>query len=172
MICYFARVSLNGLLFGVARREDILAVGFPAVIGGDWLLIASIAAAGRIRSLADVHVHRSVSGLGSDPSRLADSFAVHGFAARHHHALVAARLWRDIALGVLPLDRAGIIARGFVATNVAALVLLRFTLSDLARDALGERHASDLEARVSAWLRARDSGLAQQGVPTGFVAII
>ena len=68
MLRYFGRVSLNGPMFGVVRREDLLPVGFPSSIGGDWLVIAILAAHGRVLTLDDVHIHRSLGGMGSTPS--------------------------------------------------------------------------------------------------------
>ena len=69
LVRYFARVSLNGPVFGVVACEDLVPIGFPPVIGGDWMLVAALAAKGRVRTLQDVHIHRSLSGLGSDTSR-------------------------------------------------------------------------------------------------------
>jgi hypothetical protein len=161
LVRYFARVSLNGALFGVARREDLLPVGFPGVVGGDWMLIAALAARGRIRTLAQVHVHRSVSGLGSEPTRLAHSFGMRGRAADRHHAIVAARMWREIAFGAVAPEGTSAVARLSVGSVVAALIVARFTLADFARGVLGEQAAASLERRISAWLRARDQGTAR-----------
>ncbi len=93
---FFARVSLNGPMFGVAAREDLLATGFPPVLAGDWMLVAALAARGRVLTLADVHIHRSPTGLGSDAPRLAQGFGLTGLAARQPHA-VAAAIARQIA---------------------------------------------------------------------------
>lgn len=137
---YFSRVSVNGPLFGVMRRADLLQVGFPPVPGGDWLLVARMAARGRVRTLRDVHIHRSASGIGGDAEGLARSFGLTGFFARHHHVLVA----RQVA--TLPVSRAA-------ALLSAALVLVRFPGFTLARR-LG---AGRLEAPLAAWLRKRSA---------------
>jgi hypothetical protein len=136
---FFARVSMNGPLFGVMRREDV--PPFPRVPGGDWLLVAGLAARGRVRTLRDVHIHRSDSGLGSDPEALGRSFGLSGFCARHHHVCVA----REVAR-TLP-------ASGAVRVACAALIVARFEGTALARRAgLGF-----LEPRIAEWLRARES---------------
>ena len=97
VVRYFWRVNMNGPLFGVARREDLLATPFRASVGGDWLLVAAMAARGGVRTLPDVHVHRSMDGLGGDQERLARSFGLQGFLrARHHHLLVAWTVARDV----------------------------------------------------------------------------
>lgn len=160
VVQYFARVSLNGPLFGVARRRDLLPIGFPQVVGGDWMLVAALAARGRVRTLPDVHVHRSLSGLGADAPRLARSFGMRGLGARQHHVLVAAHGWRQITCGTSTFGGMGPLTRAGVAVIAAALILVRFTLADGVRWALGPRHAAAFEARVSAWLRARDRSAA------------
>jgi hypothetical protein len=156
LIRYFARVSLNGPLFGVAGRGDLLAIGFPQVAGGDWLLIAALAARGCVRTLGDVHIHRSLSGLGSDATQLARSFGMSGAAARQHHVVVAARVWSDVSFRAPAFGAMGRLTRIRVGTCAAALILVRFTLAELVRGALGARVAASLENRISAWLRARD----------------
>jgi glycosyltransferase involved in cell wall biosynthesis len=158
LIRYFSRVSLNGALFGLARRERLLEIGFPQVVGGDWMLIAAVAARGRIRTLDDVHIYRSLTGLGADASQLARSFGLSGVMARRHHVLVAARIWADTAFGAGPRGAMGRIARIVVATIAAASIIARFTLAPIAVAALGPSAATKVERRISAWLRARESG--------------
>jgi glycosyltransferase involved in cell wall biosynthesis len=156
LIRYFSRVSLNGPLFGVARREDLLAVGFPQVAGGDWLLIAALAAGGRVLTVPGVHIHRSLDGLGADPDRLASSFGMRGLPARQHHVVLARRVWMEITFGAAAFDGMTRITRVWVATVAAALILVRFTLAELVRGVIGDRAADWLERRTSEWLRRRD----------------
>ncbi|HEX4008583.1 MAG TPA: glycosyltransferase family A protein [Solirubrobacteraceae bacterium] len=157
LVRYFARVSLNGPVFGVAARDDLLPIGFPPVIGGDWMLVAALAAKGRVRTLPDVHIHRSMSGLGSDAARLADDFGLQGLLARQSHAFVAASIARQIAAGAPPYRRMGHATRLVVATAAAGLILTRFSAADAVRRLLGPARASALERRISRWLRARDA---------------
>ena len=142
LLRYFARVNMNGALFGLARREDWLRRGFPDVAGGDWLVVAELAGRGKLRTLRDVHVHRSMTGLGGDEERLAGSFGLTGFLARHHHVWVARHLARELRPRHGPL----------VAAAVAALVTARFEGPKLARRAgLG-----GIEQRLIAAVRARE----------------
>ena len=99
VIRYFGRVSLNGPLFGLARRDQWTAIGFPPSVAGDWILVAALAARGRVRTINDTVIHRSLTGLGSDSTRLGLSFGMSNLAASQHHLLVAGRLWRDIVTG-------------------------------------------------------------------------
>jgi glycosyltransferase involved in cell wall biosynthesis len=141
VVSYFARVSVNGPLFGLMRRLELVAAGgFPDVPGGDWLLVARMAARGRVLTLRDVHLHRSATGLGSRKEELARAFGLAGAWARHHHLWVARNLFRE-----LPVSRPA-------AALSALLVVLRFPGIELLRRAgLG-----GLEPHVAAWLRQRD----------------
>ena len=138
LVRYFANVNMNGALFGLARREDWR--GFPDEIGGDWMLVGEMALRGRVTTLRDVRLHRSASGISADGERFAREWGLTGFAARHHHLVVARNVVRRFG------------TRAPVASVVAALTLLRYPAIDLARRAgLGA-----LEPRISAWLRSRE----------------
>lgn len=128
---YYARVNMNGALFGIARRDDLLEIPFQEVVGGDWLLVAGLAARGEVRTLRDVHVHRSMEGLGADPERLAQSFGLRGPLARWHHVLVARNVWREVArAGWEPLP-----ARFATATLCGLVLLIRYPAVQLLRHA-------------------------------------
>jgi hypothetical protein len=151
---YFLRVNMNGPLFGVARREDLLVTPFRDVLGGDWLLVAGMAARGGVRTLPDVHIHRSMTGLGADGERLARSFGVEGLLARQHHLRVAATVaadvgWRDPAFARLPAR-----ARGLTGVASALAIVVRYPGVHLLR-ALG---LQALEQRAVALVRSRERG--------------
>ena len=151
MIRYFSRLSLNGPMSGLARRGDLLRTGFPSSLGGDWLLIASLATRGRIRTLTDVHVHRSMTGMGSDPEALARDLP----AADAGHVGVAVRMSREAIGGRLAPAGAGLGRRAATGAAIGGLVLIRFTLPELVRRALGARTAP-LESAISEPLRRPD----------------
>jgi hypothetical protein len=142
-------------LFGLARREDLARHGFPDDVGGDWLLVAAMAALGRVRTLRDVRIHRSIEGLGSEPEALAHSFGMRGRAARHHHYVVAGRLARDIATSpayarLTPAQRAA------TAAVAAALVVLRFPVYTAIMGVLRRAGLGGIERHLIALVRARD----------------
>ncbi len=151
---YYTGVTMNGALFGVARRRDLAAVGFRDEVGGDWLLVGAMAGRGAVRTLTDVRIHRSAEGLGHDSVKLAQSFGLTGLRAQHHHLLVAGRLWRAIVSGPPLFPRLPGPTRLAVATAAAGSIVVRFTLADALRSLLSPARATRLERRVSAWLRA------------------
>ena len=156
VLAYFARVNVNGALFGVARRRDLLEVGFVDSVGGDWRLVSALAARGRIRTRRDVHIHRSLEGLSSDAERLARSFGMTGPRARHHHVVLAWRLAREILIGGPAYGRLPLTARVTVAPLVALLIVARFPGVNGVRRALDGLGLATVEPRVTAWIRRRD----------------
>jgi glycosyltransferase involved in cell wall biosynthesis len=157
LLAYFSRVNINGALFSLARRSDLLTIGFPSVVGGDWLLVAAMARRGRVRTLEEVRIHRSASGIGEDPLALARSFGHSGLRARQHHLFLAATVWREIAGASSRFPELGPVAQVFVASGAAASIVTRFTLVGVFRRLVGPARANAVERRVSAWLRRWDS---------------
>ena len=155
VLTYLARVNVNGALYGVGRREEMRRVGFQDVLGGDWLLVAGLAANGRVRTLPTVHIHRSLDGLSSDERKLAESFGVRGLLARKHHFLVAARFAREILsspayAALAPRQRA------VTAALAMPLIVVRFPAHAALRRTLQRLGLGGLEQRAIAWVRSRD----------------
>lgn len=147
LVGYYGQVSMNGPLFGVARRNDLIEVPFQEVPAGDWLLVAALATRGQVRTLRDVHVHRSIDGLGGDEQRLAASFGFRGPLARWYHAWVAVKVWRETANAPIAPPSARLAA----ATLSALLVLVRFPVMKLLRAA----GFGCVERRLVEWARER-----------------
>jgi glycosyltransferase involved in cell wall biosynthesis len=155
VLAYLARVNVNGALYGLARRDDLRRVAFQDVLGGDWLLVAGMAARGRVRTIRTIHIHRSLDGLSSDERKLAESFGVRGLLARKHHFLVAARFAREILsspvyAGLAPPQRA------VTAALAMALIVVRFPGYAAVRRILQRLGLGGLEQHAIAWVRSRD----------------
>lgn len=152
---YLARVNVNGVLFGVARRADLRELSFREQVGGDWLLVAGLAATGRVRTLPGVHIHRSLDGLSSDRQELGESLGMSGWRARQHHFAVAAGFAREIATAPA-YARLGAPRRAVLALLTAALIVLRFPGGFALRRLLQALRLGRLEAAAIAWVRSRD----------------
>ena len=127
---FYAQVTLNGVLYGVARREVLARHGFPHLLGGDWILMSTVACEGQIRTLEDVHIHRSIAGR-SDPTegsrRLVEGeFGITGLKARFPHVETAANAYRAIAHDEPAFARLGPLRRKVVGAVSAAFVVLRY----------------------------------------------
>lgn len=62
IVAYYRQVIRNGVFYGLMRREHVSAIEMPRALGGDWLFIAAVAFGGKVKTLADVSVNRSLDG--------------------------------------------------------------------------------------------------------------
>jgi glycosyltransferase involved in cell wall biosynthesis len=154
---YFTRVTTNGSLFSLARRSELAATGFPDSVGGDWLLVGAMAAAGRAVVLPDVHIHRSPAGIGSDAEGLASGFGLRGVVARNHHVLVAARVAGEILTGRASYRALPPAGRVFVASATLSSIIGRFTVAGLVRESFGGKRVARAEELLSRFLRKMDA---------------
>jgi glycosyltransferase domain-containing protein len=60
MISYYSQVSDNGVFYGVMRRKQISQISIKNTMGGDWIMIATIAFLGKVKTIPNIHVNRQV----------------------------------------------------------------------------------------------------------------
>jgi hypothetical protein len=157
VLAYFWMVDINGPMYGVMRRDQLARVPFRELLGGDWLLVGAIAAVGRILTVEEAHINRSMSGMSADAEGLATGeFALAGFRARNPHMWIAWTVLREIASGRHGFRAVGGFAtRAVVGAGAAASVLLRFTALGALRRLLARTRLLPLARRLIAPLRAR-----------------
>jgi hypothetical protein len=60
---YLRHVDDNGIFYGLARTTDLhCAAPMPDVLGADWVLVAALAFRGKVLTLSDTSVNRSLGG--------------------------------------------------------------------------------------------------------------
>jgi hypothetical protein len=157
VLAYFWMVDLNGPMYGVMRREQLALVPFRELLGGDWLLVSAMAAAGRVLTVDEAHINRSMSGMSADAEGLATGeFALGGFRARNPHVWIAWTVLREIAGGDHGFHAiGGPLRRAAVGAIAATGVLVRFTGVSLLTRVLGRTGLLSLARRLIAPVRAR-----------------
>ncbi len=93
---YYRRVGMNGMFYGLMRRDLISSLPFEDKLGIDWLLTAQVAFSGKVRVLSEVHLNRSLDGASKDMTKLAFNAGLSGFMARYPHLNIAASVFKDI----------------------------------------------------------------------------
>ena len=134
LVGFYRTVTRNGTFYGVIRRELLAALPFPATIGSDWLLVASLAYSGKIRTVAGVSIHRSLAGASQDQESLRRAYGLSKRQARHWYAVIARAVFNDIRTSPT-YDRLGA-RRGVVAAKAAAFVVVRFGPKAIAANTL------------------------------------
>jgi hypothetical protein len=153
---YFAQVTLNGALYCVWPRPVLARTPFREVLSGDWVLVGALAAQGSIRTLEDVHIVRSLSGISTDATALAErEFGRAGKIERHApHVGSGWIVFRHIARDEPAYRVLGAGRRVLVAALAGLLVAARFTTVDYGRRLLQRAHLLPLARRLLAPLRA------------------
>lgn len=123
---FYRTVTLNGPFYGLMRREELVRIPpLRASIGADWLVVAAIAYQGKVATLPDVEINRSLGGASRDAASLARAYGLSPREARNWHVLVARAARREIlnsdSFAGLPRTE-----RRALALTAATLVVARF----------------------------------------------
>lgn len=120
---FYRTVTLNGAFYGLVRREQISELPFPNV---DWLLVASRAYLGKVRTLHSPSLNRSIEGASKDAEALGRGLGLSGRETRNWHLFVARAAYDDIMRS--PVYRsAGRLDRWALASGAWLLVVARFS---------------------------------------------
>jgi glycosyltransferase involved in cell wall biosynthesis len=123
LIDFYRTVTLNGPFYGVMRRKPLETIPLSRF---DWLFVGSLAYLGKIRTLENVSLHRSLEGGSQDAETLARSLGLSSGAARNWHLAVARLVFEDIAHG--PVYRSSHpVTRYLAAATSWMLVVARFS---------------------------------------------
>lgn len=97
---YYATVDDNGTFYGLMRGAALgAAAPMPNVLGNDWLLVARVVFAGKVRTLTTTHVNRELEGTSADIDTILKTFGAPSFQARLPHLVMAAHVLDDVARG-------------------------------------------------------------------------
>jgi glycosyltransferase involved in cell wall biosynthesis len=97
VISYCRQVILNGVFYGIMRRELLLQVPLTITYGIDWLMMASMAFLGKIVTVDNVSLHRSYAGESMDMERTARRYGLTPFQANNPFLTVATLVLKDVA---------------------------------------------------------------------------
>jgi GT2 family glycosyltransferase len=118
---YLRGVDDNGIFYGLARTSDLKrAAPMPDVLGADWLLVAALAFTGKVLTLPDTHVNRSVGGTSrSIPKILTTVRQRSVLATRTPYLSTVATLFKEVAWRSAAYGRATPTRRLVLAVRVA-----------------------------------------------------
>ena len=94
---WFANVADNSAIYGLIRREALhAALPMQNKLAGDWLLIGRILMAGKLRTLPETRVHRSVGGTSAGYAKTARSMGLTRAEERRPHLAIARFIREDV----------------------------------------------------------------------------
>jgi glycosyltransferase involved in cell wall biosynthesis len=126
VLSYYSQVAENGTFYGVMRREQLSKLSLQNSMGGDWLLIASIAFMGKIGTLEDTSVNRNLGGATDSYKKIASSLNLSKFEGDNPHLSIAKSAFKDIAQVSPAYVQSGRVRRLFLACRASALIFHRF----------------------------------------------
>lgn len=116
---YYWQVTDNGVFYGLMRGSTARRLSIPNVMGGDWLFIGRLAAAGSIVMSRNMTVHRELGGASVSHRATARSLGLSSLNALFPKLSLTWNVSRDIASGGYPFANSG-----FTNKMLAALMLL------------------------------------------------
>lgn len=156
VLAYFRQVKTNGIFYGLMPRSALEEIPPLDILGGDWLFLSRVAFRGKMKTLNDVCIHRSLGGLSQNAESMAQFYSLSNFAKRNIFLIVALKVFKDIAWESPVFRSLGVASRWFLAFRSAIAILSNWSLPRWARlDYLW----NDLRARLI--LRTRLKTLAQ-----------
>ncbi len=127
VLSYYQNVLDNGVFYGLMRREQLQKVNRnQKVLGGDYFLIAAIAFMGKVKTLEEVHVNRSLGGASASLETLAAQLELPKFQIRHPFLSVAINAFKDIVWGSPAYNSMGAMARWAFACRVFTLICKKY----------------------------------------------
>jgi hypothetical protein len=126
---YFWQVGENVPFHGLMRRAVLTRMPpMPRALGGDWLFVAWLAFEGKIRTLDDTAICKSVRGTTGSWEKIASHTGLGPLATKMPYVLIIDAVLRDIAFRSPIYAPAGRIGRLWLACVVTAVLLAKFAL--------------------------------------------
>ncbi|CAN5829308.1 hypothetical protein BH23GEM7_BH23GEM7_03130 [soil metagenome] len=126
---YYRSVASNGIFYGVMRRRLLTRIPLPNIVGGDWLILAAIAFFGKIRTLNEIVVHRSLGGASNTPEALVASVSkVPQFYLQNLYLYIAVKAFEDISYHSQVYDSLSQRSRVLLAGEVFATIFVRYCI--------------------------------------------
>jgi glycosyltransferase involved in cell wall biosynthesis len=134
-LAYFGQVADNGTFYGVMRGVQARQVLLRNTMGGDWLYMAAVAFIGKVETLEDICVNRSLGGATASYKKIADSLGLSQFAADHPNLSIAASAFSDIVWRSTVYSKDGLFTRLSLGSKVFSVVARRgISISQVTRE--------------------------------------
>jgi glycosyltransferase involved in cell wall biosynthesis len=152
VLAYFRQVKKNGIFYGLMPRSTLEEIPPLDILGGDWLFLSHLAFRGKMKTIPDVSIHRSIAGLSQDAQSIARYYSLSTFEKRHIFLSVALRVFKDIAWRSPVFRSLGGASRWFLACRSAIIIVSNWSLGRWIRL---DRVWNDLRARLILRTRLR-----------------
>ena len=131
VIAYYAKVSDNGMFYGVMNTEKIRKLEVSNTMGGDWLFLANIVSMGKVRIIPEISVHRELGGATATYRKIANSLGLPNIQAIFPKFSIAISAGMDIVLKGQAHKSRSVLARLVVGGVVFFMIMLKSIVGHL-----------------------------------------
>jgi glycosyltransferase involved in cell wall biosynthesis len=129
VVAYMWQVAENVPFHGVIRSPVLSSLPPLAdALAGDWLFVARLAFLGKIKTLDETAINKSVAGTTGNWAKVVRTTSLPSFAARIPYLLIVATVFRDVAWASSVYAPAGRAGRLGLALAAAATLVAKFSL--------------------------------------------
>jgi glycosyltransferase involved in cell wall biosynthesis len=129
VVAYLWQVGENVPFHGLMRRGALGEVPpMPEVLAGDWLFVAWLAFLGKIRTLDDTAINKSVAGTTNSWAKVVRITSKPAFWAQIPYPIIVGTVFRDIAWASPVYAPAGRHGRVWLACLATATLVVKFSL--------------------------------------------
>ena len=125
---YYAKVADNGMFYGLMRTEQIREFEITNLMGGDWLMIASVAFTGKVKTLTGIYVHREMGGATASYRKIREILGLSRLESIHPKLSIAGHAWKDIVLGNSVYRSRNILERLTAGTLIFFMLVMKSIL--------------------------------------------
>ena len=129
LLSYYRQVSDNGVFYGLMRRENIANIPMTNTMGGDWLMIATLAFLGKVKTISTVSINRQVR-ENDTLEKLAQRLELSKFQAKYPMLSISISAARDIFENN-NYGRFNIFQKIYLAVKILFLFFQRYQLQKL-----------------------------------------
>ena len=140
LLSYYKQVGENGVFYGLMRRNQISKIPMSNTMGGDWLMIGSLAFLGKIKTISHVSVHRESNWSVDYHKKLAKRLNLSEFQGNNPYISIAFSASKDIISNLQIYGNLNLLQRIVLSQKVLVLLLKEkhmslygFTFSSFAR---------------------------------------
>lgn len=125
VLSYYWQVADNGMFYGLMRTEQVQKIKMPNTMGGDWLLIANVASAGKIKTILDTSVYRELGGATASYQQIVASLGLSKLQGIFPMSTIAMSAWMDIVKNGVAYQHRTMLSRFIIACLVFAVIITK-----------------------------------------------
>src|SRR5712671_5041193 len=130
VLSYFMSVRHNSVFYSVMRRKDLEKVPLRGEHGGDWLLMGAIACLGKVRTVSETFVNKSLGGISSNIDALVEVLGLPPHAATHPWLRLGYTIFLDISWRSAAYRGLGLRERVWLGIRAADAIWTRMPMPD------------------------------------------